>query len=190
MQDGVQLRNSDRFSSPDGRLSGLPACMLVLIQNGTGRVRTATTVSNGDGMPRGRCQGPYGAAAALVWPRVGRSRDSSDPATFLGTNLRPHGGADFTAFVHASHPYHSLQCLMTLRVMISQLLFITIFFYLSQRRGSRMFRSSLMYRYCADILSCCANIPLVSTVLVQYKLDGASADVVPIFFPSPHYLLA
>ena len=65
MQDGMQLRNSDRFSCPDGRLSGLPACMLVLIQNGE---ETALTVSNGDGMPRGRCQGPYGAA--LVWPRL------------------------------------------------------------------------------------------------------------------------
>jgi hypothetical protein len=70
MQDGVQLRNSDRFSCPDGRLSGLPACMLVLIENGKSSTAIPDfPVSNGDGMPRGRCQGPYGAA--LVWPRGG-----------------------------------------------------------------------------------------------------------------------
>jgi hypothetical protein len=41
----------------------------------------------------------------LVWPR-----DSSNPATAsypqIATNLTQQGGADFTAFVHASHPYH------------------------------------------------------------------------------------
>lgn len=74
----------------------------------------ASTVSNGDGMPRGRCQGPYGAA--LVGPRP---RDSSDPATLLvERTLR----LLFTLLHHTiSIPY-----LMTLRVMISQLLFITI----------------------------------------------------------------
>lgn len=126
-------------------------------------------------MPRGRCQGPYGAA--LVWPRVGPG--------ILAT-------PDFTAFVHASHSYHTIQYLMTLRVMISQLLFITTFFLLvAETRKSNVEELPDVPLLRTYFVLLRQHSPcLFSTCTVQYKLPGASVDVVPILFPSPHYLLA
>jgi hypothetical protein len=74
-------------------------------------------------MPRGRCQGLYGAA--LVWPRVGPgilATPLPDWAPISGCMVERTLRLLFTLLTHTI-PY-----LMTLRVMISQLLFITTFF--------------------------------------------------------------
>ncbi|PMD23895.1 hypothetical protein NA56DRAFT_54477 [Hyaloscypha hepaticicola] len=92
LQDGVQLRNSDPLFK-SGWSTFRAASLHVSPDSEREELEQPSRlpVSNGDGMPRGRCQGPYGAA--LVWPRVGPG--------ILAT-------PDLTAFVHASHPYHTV----------------------------------------------------------------------------------